>query len=164
MKKSTIIIIGASVVVAGTATWIILNRIRKQKLYDKLMLELEKDPNVEASTLSDYDQPGMPFNTETYKNSSSSLLSDGNAAQIVKDLKYNINGGIFSIPVASEVIHIFTGGFSNKTQVSQISDLFQKKYNESLISDLMLLDGNLPFGFTVSATPVIKGIIDALPD
>ena len=153
------------VLIGGTGIYLIINRIHKKSLYNKLMSDLTTGANSEdvVQELGVLTQSGGALDPGYYKTVSSTLLSANDVTADAKKLNGWIHG-LFGLSDESSIIAFFQG-LKNKAQVSQIAEAYLKAYAISLGDDLKTIDYtlfSLPIG--TPNLPKVQSAIQSLPD
>lgn len=153
-------------VVAGTGIYLIINKIHKNKLYAKLINDLNtgQGSGDTFQSLGTLTQSGGALNPSYYSGQSSSVqLTTTEVSDGVKKLNGWIHG-LFGTSDQKSIIAYFKG-LKSQVQVSQLSDAYQKTYNIALADDLKTVDYTL-FGlpsFSTPYLPQIQSAIQSLP-
>jgi hypothetical protein len=164
--RSKLGIIIPGLIIAGTATWIIVNRVKKKKLYNQLLADLETgaksgDAYQEMGTLTKKGGALDPGYVDSVSSPKKVITSAGVAAAVKK-----IHGYIHGLLGSDEDALInFFSKVRAKTEVSQLAGAYQRTYNISLAEDLKTIDytlGGIKMG--TPDLPKIIAAISALPD
>jgi hypothetical protein len=168
MKRKLSIIIPI-LLIAGTSTWIIINRIKKKKLHDQLIDDLQTgansgDAQQSIGTLTKKGGALDPNYVDSVPSPKKLIASAGIAAGVKK-----IHGYIHGILGSNEdaLINFFSKCLA-KTVVSQFAKAYQQTYKISLAEDLKTIDNVIggsynPFPGSADL-PKIIAVISALPD
>lgn len=170
MRRTKIII--PSLIVAGIVTWLVINRIKKNKLYKQILSDLETgaksgDPQQEIGILTKSGGALDPNYYNTVPASGKKVLSQASLSEVIKKMHGWIHGLLGS---DEEAIIKFFSKLRAKTEVSQIAEAYQKSYKVSLGDDLKTIDyvvgGQYLPGFLTPSfdLPKVIAAINSLPD
>lgn len=164
MNRTKIIIGSLALTIVGISTYLIINKQKKKKLYNKLISDLETGVN-ETGTIEDMGTKGGPFDPTSYKNKPGAKLLTVAYAQTLAKKIHTAIGGTWNVSTEPIIYEIFKS-LKAKTQVSFLAEQYKKLYGTDMLKDLKKIDYTL-FGINWGTTqwlPKIQAIIKSLPE
>jgi hypothetical protein len=159
-----------ALLITGTVTWLIINKVKKNKLYKKLLEDLQTgegsgDAQQSIGSLTKKGGGLDPTYYNTVPNDmNKKLRSSADIKYIIKKLHDSIHGFLGSSDEEA-IIELFKK-MRAKTETSQIADNYQKVYKISLADDLKKIDTTGYLGYQIGESDLQKvvDIINSLPD